>query len=70
MLVNHTEKKKNSKKLHKDVACFLEQIIDATFHKTSAKQPLTTHLKNLKTCWTQLKEQCYSIDMEASVLAD
>ena len=31
---------------HKNATCCFEQILKATLHKTAAKRPLTSHLKN------------------------
>ena len=40
----HREKAR--KKLHKSVTSYLEQILEAAHHKTTAVQSLTSHLKN------------------------
>ena len=54
-----------NKKKYKNVASYIEQILEATPNETSAVQPLTSHLKNFlskmnKTCRTLLEKQEHS----------
>ena len=47
--------------LHKNAACYLEQILEATSHKTAAVWPPTSHLTNdlskmNKICWALLEK--------------
>ena len=62
MDANKTHREKARWELHKNSSSYFEQIFEATFHKTTAVQPLTFHLKNHpskmnKTCWTLLEKQ-------------
>ena len=41
-----TQEKKLKWKLNKNAACYFEQILEATTHKTAAVRPLTSQLKN------------------------
>ena len=47
VLMHHIDANKMHKwKLHKNAMRYLEQIQEATPHRTTAVQPLTSHLKN------------------------
>ena len=57
-----TLREKATWKLHKNAMSYLEQILEATPHKTMAVWPLTSHFKNHpseinKTCGTLLEKQ-------------
>ena len=46
MDANKTNGEKAGRQLHKNAASNIEQVLEATLHKTAAIRPPTTHHKN------------------------
>ena len=62
MATYKTHREKARWELHKNAVSYLEQILEATPHETTAVLPLTSHLKNYsnktnKTCGILLEKQ-------------
>ena len=45
--------------LHKNAASNIEQVLEATLHKTAAVRPLTTHTKTIQVWWTRHAGHCW-----------
>ena len=43
---DYVYREKDRQQLHKNAMSYIEQILEATFHKTAALWPPTSHLKN------------------------
>ena len=50
MDANKTPKERATWELHKDAACYFEQILEVASYKTAPVQPFTSHLSNHPRC--------------------